>query len=52
MVVSGCPLRNGNKHAFEIACMALDLVKQIHKIIIPQQPLTPLSLRIGLHSGN
>ncbi|XP_022101585.1 receptor-type guanylate cyclase gcy-22-like, partial [Acanthaster planci] len=51
MVVSGLPQRNGNKHASEIACMALDLQKCIEELVIPHKPGTKMTLRIGMHTG-
>lgn len=51
MVVSGLPLRNGNKHAGEIATMALNLLHNCGKFEIRHLPGIPLRLRIGLHSG-
>jgi guanylate cyclase 2F len=51
MVVSGLPIRNGNKHAGEIATMALNLLHHCGKFKIRHLPGIPLRLRIGLHSG-
>lgn len=51
MVVSGLPIRNGNKHAGEIATMALNLLHNCGKFKIRHLPGIPLRLRIGLHSG-
>lgn len=52
MVVSGCPMRNGNLHAKEIARMSLALLNQVHKFTIKHRPNEQLMLRIGLHSGS
>lgn len=52
MVVSGCPLRNGKKHASEIASMALDLMTVIENIKLPQNAESSMQLRAGIHSGN
>jgi len=51
MVVSGLPIRNGEKHASEIASMALHLLSKIKRFKIPHQPKELLKLRIGIHSG-
>jgi guanylate cyclase, other len=51
MVVSGLPIRNDEKHASEIASMALHLLSKIKRFKIPHQPKELLKLRIGIHSG-
>ena len=51
MCVSGLPNRNGNKHAGEIASMALDLLSQCGQFTIRHMPDVPMRLRIGLHTG-
>lgn len=51
MVASGLPLRNGNRHAGEIASMALHLLHKISKLEIRHRPGELLQLRIGIHSG-
>ncbi|KAK2163896.1 hypothetical protein LSH36_72g00037 [Paralvinella palmiformis] len=52
MVVSGIPLKNGNKHVGEISTMALDLLNGVHtKFVIRHRPDKKLRLRIGLHTG-
>lgn len=50
MVVGGLPVRI-NDHADQIATMALDLLHQSGQFKIRHLPLTPLRLRIGLHTG-
>ncbi|XP_076453492.1 retinal guanylyl cyclase 1-like [Babylonia areolata] len=52
MVVSGLPLRNGNRHAGEVSTMALDLLSQCGHFTIQHMPHVPLRLRIGLHTGS
>jgi len=52
MVVSGLPIRNGNKHAGEIASMSLDLLSLADHFIIRHRPTQKLQLRIGIHSGS
>lgn len=51
MVVSGLPIRNGLKHASEIAKMALTLLEKIKNFTIKHRPGETLKLRIGIHSG-
>jgi guanylate cyclase len=51
MVVSGLPVRNGNRHAGEIASMALHLLKKIKRFEIRHRKGEQLRLRIGIHSG-
>ncbi|RVE71191.1 hypothetical protein OJAV_G00072650 [Oryzias javanicus] len=51
MVVSGLPERNGDKHADEIAKMALDLVAAVRQVSIPHMPKERLQLRAGIHTG-
>ncbi|CAM9777030.1 unnamed protein product, partial [Lampetra fluviatilis] len=52
MVVSGVPHENGNRHASEIANLALDLVAVCRSFVIPHQPHTRLRIRAGIHSGS
>ncbi|XP_014779297.2 guanylate cyclase 2G [Octopus bimaculoides] len=51
MVVSGLPEKNENRHAGEIATMALDLMSMVTVFEIPHMPKSTLQLRIGIHSG-
>lgn len=51
MVVSGLPLRNGDRHAGEIASMALHILKQTSQMEIRHRPGERVALRIGIHSG-
>uniref|UniRef100_T1KKV6 Guanylate cyclase n=1 Tax=Tetranychus urticae TaxID=32264 RepID=T1KKV6_TETUR len=51
MVVSGLPIRNGDRHAGEIASLALHLLSAIQNFEIPHKPGERLKLRIGIHSG-
>ncbi|XP_038070397.1 uncharacterized protein LOC119739493 [Patiria miniata] len=51
MVASGLPEPTAN-HACEIACMALDLLREVQLFRIPHLPAESLSLRVGLHSGS
>ena len=51
MVVSGLPIRNGLRHAGEIASLALRLLEAIETFEIRHRPSERLSLRIGINSG-
>ena len=51
MVVSGLPVRNDNKHAGEIATMALNLLSSTRDFTIQHIPNKRLQLRIGIHTG-
>lgn len=51
MVVSGLPIRNGYRHAGEIASMALHLLSKIKKFEVKHRSGELLQLRIGIHSG-
>ncbi|XP_077987027.1 uncharacterized protein LOC144441346 [Glandiceps talaboti] len=53
MVVSGLGLTqtNGNRHASEIAIMALDLLSCMEGMVIPHKPGTKMTMRIGVHTG-
>ncbi|OWA52494.1 Atrial natriuretic peptide receptor 1 [Hypsibius exemplaris] len=52
MVASGLPVRNGNRHASEIALVSLQIRKELDIFKIPHQPNDKLRLRIGVHSGS
>ncbi|XP_067005765.2 guanylate cyclase 32E [Anabrus simplex] len=52
MVVSGLPVRNGDRHAGEIASMALHLLTKIKCFEIRHRKGELLKLRIGIHSGH
>ncbi|ELU01070.1 hypothetical protein CAPTEDRAFT_201779 [Capitella teleta] len=51
MVASGLPVRNGERHAREVACMALDLLHAISEFKVHNKPEYRMKLRIGLHTG-
>nr|XP_006813675.1 PREDICTED: atrial natriuretic peptide receptor 1-like [Saccoglossus kowalevskii] len=51
MVVSGLPIRNGNRHAGEICTMALYLLSATTTFTIRHMPDEKLKLRVGIHSG-
>ena len=52
MVVSGLPVRNGDRHAGEIATMALNLLSCAKDFTIPHMKHKKVQLRIGIHTGN
>lgn len=51
MVVSGLPIKNGDRHAGEIASMSLELLEAVKNHKIAHRPQDTLKLRIGIHSG-
>ncbi|XP_043524757.1 receptor-type guanylate cyclase Gyc76C-like [Frieseomelitta varia] len=51
MVVSGLPIKNGNRHAGEIASMSLELLNEVKNHTIAHRPQDTLKLRIGIHTG-
>ena len=51
MVVSGVPRLNGDKHAGEIADMALTILSACKAFKIPHFPKRKLEIRAGIHSG-
>ncbi|XP_061196706.1 guanylate cyclase 32E-like [Saccostrea echinata] len=52
MVASGVPNRNGEKHAEEIATMAIDLLAAIKQVFIPKTVgKDHIRIRIGIHTG-
>lgn len=51
MVVSGLPIRNGDRHAGEIASMSLELLEAVKNHKIAHRPHDTLKLRIGIHTG-
>lgn len=50
--VSGLPIKNGNRHAGEIASMSLELLNAVKHHTIAHRPHETLKLRIGIHTGN
>jgi guanylate cyclase, other len=50
MVVSGLPIKN-DRHAGEIASMALDLLNAVKTHQIAHRPNETLKLRVGIHTG-
>ncbi|XP_050410936.1 atrial natriuretic peptide receptor 2 [Patella vulgata] len=51
MIVSGLPVRNGDKHVKEMCDVALSLLKAVLSFKIPHKTETQLRIRIGLHTG-
>lgn len=51
MVASGLPLRNGIRHAGEIATLSLDLLKFVETFKIKHRPEMKIRMRIGIHTG-
>ncbi|OQV12261.1 Atrial natriuretic peptide receptor 1 [Hypsibius exemplaris] len=51
MVSSGLPVRNGNRHAAEIAHMSLDLLKGIRLFVVPNRANVVIEIRAGINSG-
>ncbi|XP_056283616.1 guanylyl cyclase C-like [Pseudoliparis swirei] len=51
MVASGLPKRNGDRHAVDIAHMALDNLAFVGTFELQHLPGIPLWIRIGVHSG-
>ena len=51
MVVSGLPIKNGDRHATEIASMAIELLDNVKHFKIRHRTNDTLQLRIGIHTG-
>lgn len=51
MVVSGLPIKNGDRHVGEIASMSLELLHAVKQHRIAHRPNETLKLRIGMHTG-
>ncbi|KAF3846751.1 hypothetical protein F7725_003829 [Dissostichus mawsoni] len=49
--ISGLPKRNGDRHAVDIAHMALDMLAFVGTFELQHLPGIPLWIRIGVHSG-
>ena len=52
MVASGLPVRNGNRHASEVANTSFDLLKALGKFEVRHEPGRKIEIRIGLHTGS
>ncbi|KAM7366520.1 hypothetical protein PAMP_015956 [Pampus punctatissimus] len=51
MVASGLPVPNDNRHAAEIANMALDILSAVGTFKMRHMPDVPVRIRIGLHTA-
>ncbi|CAH1775514.1 unnamed protein product [Owenia fusiformis] len=51
MVVSGVPVRNGDKHITEIADMSLDIMSSVMTFKIAHFPEKSLQARVGINTG-
>ncbi|XP_038586029.1 retinal guanylyl cyclase 2 [Micropterus salmoides] len=51
MVASGVPVPNEDRHAAEIANMALDILSAVGTFKMRHMPDVPVRIRIGLHTG-
>ena len=51
LVVSGLPKRNGDRHAGEIADMALGILRRLMNFRVKHLPETEVRVRIGIHTG-
>jgi atrial natriuretic peptide receptor A len=49
MVVSGLPVRNADRHAGEIASMALTLLEKVRRFKVGHRPDETIKLRAGVH---
>ncbi|XP_055352763.1 atrial natriuretic peptide receptor 1-like isoform X2 [Paramacrobiotus metropolitanus] len=52
LVASGVPVRNGNKHAEQVASMALGIRREISSLRATMDKAKNFKLRAGLHSGS
>lgn len=50
-VVSGLPIRNGTRHAVELAKIALKVMRAMDRYHVPHRPGERLQLRFGMHTG-
>ncbi len=48
MVASGLPVRNGDRHALEIATMALEVIEEVRDFKANNENV---QIKIGIHSG-
>jgi len=51
MVASGLPVRNGHKHAGEIARFAIAIHKEITNFHVPDLDQRSIIMRVAIHSG-
>ena len=51
LVASGIDKQIGDKHASEIASLALGVLRGTSMLVIPHKPEEQLLIRMGIHSG-
>ena len=51
MVASGLPLRNGSKHAEEIARFAMTIQKEMDNFKVPDLDQRTVQIRVAIHTG-
>ncbi|KAL2920313.1 hypothetical protein HK105_200386 [Polyrhizophydium stewartii] len=51
LIVSGIPTPNGDRHASEIATLALEIMSKVHLFQFERNPSLKLRVRIGLNTG-
>ncbi|GAU92595.1 hypothetical protein RvY_04652-2 [Ramazzottius varieornatus] len=51
VVVSGLPIRNGTRHAVELAKISLKIMRAMDRYHVPHRPGERLLLRFGMHTG-
>ncbi|CAD5116607.1 DgyrCDS5480 [Dimorphilus gyrociliatus] len=51
MLVSGLPIRNGDKHAEVMGRLSIHLINVLDGFVIRHRPSLKIKIRIGLHSG-
>lgn len=51
MVASGLPVRNDDRHSYEIAAMSLDVLKVVSQSEVPHLPNVHFKIRIGMNTG-
>ena len=52
MIVSGIPIRNGNRHAHDICCTLCGILDVARRVDVPHMPSDyRVTLRGGVHTG-
>lgn len=51
IVASGVPVRNEERHAVEIAQIALEALEVVKSFSVPHAPNETIRARIGIHTG-
>lgn len=52
LCASGLPIRNGDRHAKDIADMAFAFLESLRTYRIPHLPNEKVNIRIGINTGN